>query len=137
MFFLFSGGITFSEQYEQDIVFPDTSEVIFEPIQRIDGAPRCADGKTFCEHLDTYPLYHIQDVLRKNPSLYSSFWGKDEVPLDIINRVAGDEERFLCSSIERTIFPNVAKNKNQKWKYVINQPEGNYRQGIRIETCRR
>lgn len=116
-------------------MFPDSSEVIFEPILKIDGSPKCADGDTFCEHFDSYPVYHVQEMLERS-SIYNSFWGKDEVPVDISNRVAG-EERFLCSSIERTIFPNIAKNKNKKWKYVINQPEGNYRQGIRVETCRR
>lgn len=117
-------------------MFPNSGEVLFEPILKIDGPPKCADGITFCEHFDPYPVYHIQDMLARNPN-YNSFWGKDEVPIDISNRVAGEEERFVCSSIDRTVFPNIARNKNKKWKYVINQPEGNFRQGIRIETCRR
>lgn len=128
-------GIRFWQQSEQGIIFPDSSEVIFEPVPRIGGPPKCADGKTFCEHFSPYPKYHIQGILERNP-MYNSFWGKDEVPIDISNRVAG-EERFLCSSLQRTIFPNVAKNKNKKWKYVVNQPEGNYKQGVRIETCRK
>lgn len=135
--FLLLGGIYFNDRHDQEIVFPESGEVIFEPLPKIDGAPKCSGGKTFCENFNSYPKYQIQDMLLKNPTMYNSFWGRDEVPIDIINRVAGDEERFLCSSIDRTIFPNAGKNKNQKWKYIINQPEGSYKQGIRIETCRR
>lgn len=46
------------------------------------------------------------------------------------------DEKFVCTAMQRTIFPNVGKNKNNKWKFIVNQPEGVFKQGLKIETCR-
>lgn len=99
---------------------------------RIDSPPNCAKGYTFCENFDPYPSDKIQTILESNLA-YREFWGNDEVS-DVVER-DGMEDNFVCPSLQRTIFPNIAKNKNSKWKYIVNQPEGDYKQGIRIETC--
>jgi len=35
---------------------------------------------------------------------------------------------------EQIVFPKVALNKNNEWKYVVNLEE-EYVQGVRVETC--
>lgn len=99
---------------------------------RIDSPPNCANGDTFCENFKPYPSEKIQTIMEKNLA-YREFWGKDDAS-DVLER-DGLEESFVCAAIQRTIFPNIAKNKHSKWKYIVNQPDGDFRQGIRIETC--
>lgn len=38
---------------------------------------------------------------------------------------------------EKVIFPEVAITKNNEWRYIIQDLDGdsNFKQGIRIETC--
>lgn len=121
--------------YSSKIVFPEyyDEDTPVELDLRIEGAPKCAKGDTFCEDFDPYPSEKIQSILEKTSS-YREFWGKDD-ELDVAGRNE-DEDTFVCKAMQRTIFPNVAKNTNNKWKYIVNQPEGDFRQGIRIETCR-
>lgn len=99
----------------------------------MNGPPNCAKGQTFCENFDPYPSDHIQDILEKK-SGFEEFWGKDEASEFALRDEM--EDQFVCSTYGTTIFPNIGKNKDNKWKFIINQPDGNYRQGIRIETCR-
>jgi hypothetical protein len=35
---------------------------------------------------------------------------------------------------EKIVYPKVALNKNNEWKYVVNTGE-DYVQGVRVETC--
>lgn len=133
----FPGLISISDFSEQDIVFPDSDESSWhEPLPQIVGAPKCAKGETFCEHFDPYPRDRLKAILQKN-TLYKDMWGKDEAPIELSNRVGGDEDRFVCGYLERVIFPKVGKNKNKKWKYIINQEDDGFIQGVRIETCRK
>ncbi|CAG9818071.1 unnamed protein product [Phaedon cochleariae] len=128
---------SFAGLSEQDIIFPDSFELIFEPLPKIDGAPKCADDSTFCENIDSYPYHHLKDVLQKN-TLYKELFGTDEAPVEISNRVGGEDDRYVCGAFERTIFPQVGMNKDNKWKFIINQGEKDgFVQGIRIETCRK
>lgn len=122
-------------QHSSKIIFPDyyDDDTSMELDLRIDGPPKCANGDTFCENFDPYPSEKIQSILEKTSS-YREFWGKDE-ELDVVGRNE-DEDIFVCTALQRTIYPKVAKNTNNKWKYIVNQPKGDFRQGIRIETCR-
>ncbi|KAJ8933676.1 hypothetical protein NQ318_009963 [Aromia moschata] len=131
------GPIAFEKISEQDIVFPDTFEVYFEPVQRIDGPPRCAEDGTFCENFDAYPYLHLKGVLQKQEVDKEFFFGEDEIPVELEKRIGSDEDSFLCSGISRVVFPKVGKNKDNEWKFIVNQgKEDGYVQGVRIETCR-
>ncbi|XP_045468642.1 protein spaetzle-like isoform X2 [Harmonia axyridis] len=123
---------------EKEVVFPDEYDVIFDPLPRINGIPKCSNGDTFCENFETYPKHHLRQILAQKESL-REFFGKDEEAPFIVNRHGGLEEsvNYLCPAVERTVFPKIGKNKNNKWKYIINQGEDGYIQGVRVETCRR
>ncbi|KAF2882704.1 hypothetical protein ILUMI_23437 [Ignelater luminosus] len=126
-----------SPETNQQIIFPDSYELLNKPIGRIEKTPPCANGLSFCEDIDSYPYDHLRTVLQKKPA-EKTFFGVDEAPETIANRFGGefDDQPFICGSRETTIFPKVAMNKNYKWKYIINQGESDkYIQGIRIETC--
>lgn len=128
----------FGENPTPDIIFPDSYETAdFSPVPRISGTPPCADGLTFCENFEGYPYRQVKELLKENPT-YKELFGEDEAPKTITNRLGDDKEEFVCGSIERTIYPRIGKNKNNKWKYIINQgEEDGFVQGVRIETCRR
>ncbi|XP_018564202.1 protein spaetzle isoform X2 [Anoplophora glabripennis] len=131
------GSISFGGLSEQDIIFPDSFELIYEPIPRIDGAPKCADGSTFCENFDSYPYLHLKDILRTHKINKDFFFGEDEMPPELEKRIGAEEETFVCGAVDRIIFPKIGKNKNKEWKYIVNQGrEEGYVQGIRAETCR-
>ncbi|KAJ8911517.1 hypothetical protein NQ315_012489 [Exocentrus adspersus] len=116
--------------------YVDTFEQIFEPIPRIDGDPKCANGATFCESYDSYPYYHLKDILREHTVNKEFFFGEDEISLE--KRIGSGEETYLCGSIDRIIFPKIGKTKNNEWKYIVNQgKDDGFIQGVRAETCRR
>lgn len=120
----------------QDIIFPDSFENLFDPITRLEAMPQCAEGGLYCEDIPTYPYHQIRDTLRRT-TVNNDLFYDDEVdaPKEIANRISGPEEKFICKSIERTIYPKVGMTKNNKWKYIINQNQEGYIQGVRVETC--
>lgn len=101
------------------------------------GNPPCANGKPFCENLDYYPGLHLKNVLKKDEMMYQAYFGRDVIPpndTQIYNRIDDKfEERKLCESQEKVIFPKMAENKDGNWLYVANVE--NYIQGIRVEEC--
>ncbi|KAG5883234.1 hypothetical protein JTB14_026455 [Gonioctena quinquepunctata] len=126
------------ELIEQIITFPDDLGLLSDPIPRKGFPPMCTKGSTFCENVISYPYHHLKEILKRNP-VYKKLSGKDEAPLEIINRngAGEDQERFFCSSFIRTIYPQIGKNKDNKWKYIVNmKEEDGIVQGLLVETCR-
>lgn len=121
---------------EQEIVFPDDSEEQIDVVSRIDVSPTCTNGLPVCEEVDSYPFNHLKRVLQQNPMLKVLF-GQDEVPHEIANRIGDDDERFMCRTMTKTIFPKIGQNKNNKWKFIINQgKDDGFIQGVQIEVCK-
>ena len=57
---------------------------------------------------------------------------------EIANRIGEEEEVFVCQSVSQTIYPQKGKNKNEEWKFIINQKDNDgYVQGVRIEICKK
>ncbi|RZB40158.1 hypothetical protein BDFB_006352, partial [Asbolus verrucosus] len=107
---LFRGELM-GEQGDQDIIFPDTYQIIFETIPRIDGPPKCAKGTTFCEDFDPYPYHQLKDILECK-HVHNDLFGKDELPdekYSITNRNS-DTELYICTSIQKTIYTVMAVN---------------------------
>ncbi|ENN81604.1 hypothetical protein YQE_02012, partial [Dendroctonus ponderosae] len=141
-----------SELYgrEQDIVFPDSIADRSDILSRL-PPPKCADGLGFCEDIEGYPYRHIKKILQERPVLKSLF-GQDEhthahhilksrrhlqAPPEIANRLGDEDEKFVCRSLKKTIFPKMAETKSNKWKFVINQgDEDGFVQGIQVEICK-
>ncbi|XP_049820214.1 protein spaetzle isoform X2 [Aethina tumida] len=132
---ILTGYTNFFGSSEQEVVFPDEYDMTFDPVPKIDGTPKCANGLTFCEEFDAYPYHHVKDILEEE-HVHKDLFGKDDVPFEITNRIGEDEDVFVCRASQRTIYPKLGKNKNNKWKFIINQDDTDgYIQGIRVETC--
>ncbi|XP_066148880.1 protein spaetzle-like isoform X2 [Euwallacea fornicatus] len=119
---------------EQEIFFPDS--LLSDRMDVVSRSPKCAGDLPYCEEAEAYPYSHIKRVLQGNLALKSLF-GTDEVFPEISDRLGNDDETFVCRSIKKTIFPKMGENKNNKWKFIINQNDENgFVQGIQVELCR-
>lgn len=125
----------FSEHDRSDeVIFPDEDVPL---IPKLNAAPKCAKkSSTYCEILDTYPHRHVQEVLRNGVQEYTLFFGEDESEPEMVHRI-GDVERFVCPSVAKVIFPQGAKNTKNEWRFIVNQMDESYVQGIRVEECAR
>ncbi|XP_049821104.1 protein spaetzle-like [Aethina tumida] len=112
------------------ITFPEEDEII---APRIEDLTKCSNGRTYCETFDKYPTSHVKYVMRENP-VYKALFGEEEESEFITRR--DEEETFLCKSKVETIFPKVGKNINNEWRFIINQKDDGFVQGIRVETCK-
>ncbi|KAI4460182.1 hypothetical protein MML48_6g00008559 [Holotrichia oblita] len=137
-----SGKLSLLNIDVQEIVFPDSEENededLLAPQPFFRGRPSCArNGQNFCEHIDTYPHTKLQKLLQKDTALNQLF-GVDQAPDEFVNRDGVEEDKFLCDSEQKLIFPKVGKTKENKWKYIVNQGDssGRYVQGVLIRTCR-
>ncbi|XP_076662519.1 protein spaetzle 5 [Halictus rubicundus] len=117
---------TYGMQSDAKFVFPE--EDTAQPVQRV---PVC-EGSTYCTEVDNYPEQIVNAALRRNESLkYLAY--VDAVSSDLVQRINVDDEMPLCISSEQVIFPKAAENKDNEWKFVVNQKD--FQQGVRIEKC--
>lgn len=52
---------------------------------------------------------------------------------NITERIHAPEENSLCPFRQEVVFPRAAKNKEDKWLFVVNQDQ--YVQGVTVEVC--
>ncbi|CAB3365803.1 Hypothetical predicted protein [Cloeon dipterum] len=115
--------------------------------------PSCADGSTYCEEPDNYPKDYISQLL-KSEKMIKGLFGQDDVStISVSQRIDSSDETPICPSMvsrldkpvvldwnlnnicfqEHVAYPKLAQNKEDKWFFIINQPENV--QGIRVEKC--
>ncbi|XP_043590930.1 protein spaetzle-like [Bombus pyrosoma] len=114
--------IKLANQHKDDmIVFPGEKRHV----------PPACEGSTYCENVDSYPEDIVNRALQINESLkyLSSVDG-----VDIGQRFMPNDELSLCVADEQVIYPQSAENKDNEWKFIVNQK--NFQQGVRIEKCR-
>lgn len=70
----------------------------------------------------------------RNAQGYDLFFGEDDAEEDLVER-NGNSEKFVCASVSRVIYPQGAKNTKNEWKFIVNQVDEGYIQGIRVEEC--
>lgn len=115
-----------------------------KPIFRIDSmAIPCQYNATmsFCEDVpnEVYPTKYVESVLANaGAQTYETYFNKTmpDESLKVRLLSAADDEDVpieLCNSVNRLIFPQLAKNVENKWHFIINQP--NYQQPIYAEFC--
>lgn len=96
----------------------------------------CGADAIFCEYRGNYPSELIKKALNKTTDKYGDLLGRDQIAsnvsistrFDVIN-----DGTPMCGSKEKIIEPPAAKNKDNEWKWIVN--EGPFVQGIRVEMC--
>lgn len=119
---------------DRDIVFPD--EVNRTINIHCDGNGRNTDDTKYCLEVDDYPESVIANNLRNDLSKYETFFGVDQMPNELTQRFNGQDksnEKELCYSEKKVIFPKKGVTINEDWKYIIQTADG--KQGVLVEVC--
>lgn len=94
---------------------------------------------TFCEELtnQAYPTKYVETILAKTDTqIYENYFNKtvpSDESLDV--RISDDVSIELCRSFKRLIYPQVAMNVQNDWRFVIQSNQS--RQPIRVEICQK
>lgn len=122
----------FSASELSDISFPNDTDTrttsLFVP-------NKCADGQTFCEEVDNYPLEMIEDVVQREGHRYSELFGRDILSKEpaLANRFSGINESTMCDIMRDVIYPKTGLTKDNDWLFIVNSDK--YQQGVVVERC--
>lgn len=99
----------------------------------------CDTSLPFCEKLinQAYPAKYVETILaRTDAQTYKSYFNKT-VPSDesLGIRISDDDPIELCKSFKRLIYPQLAMNVENDWRFVIQSHQS--RQPIRVEICQK
>ncbi|KDR17074.1 protein spaetzle-like [Zootermopsis nevadensis] len=93
------------------------------------------NNATFIENVSDYPLKMLLEILKKEGREHMDIFGTDsEIKETTIHSRIQPQETKLCPSLEQVVYPKLALNKDDEWKFVVNVGE-DYVQGVRVETC--
>lgn len=97
---------------------------------------------SFCEDVtnQAYPIKYVESILANTDTqIFENYFNKTDTNDKILDfrlsHLSNDETIELCKSFKRYIFPQLAMNVENEWRFVINQK--NYRQPIRLEICQK
>ncbi|CAH1407990.1 unnamed protein product [Nezara viridula] len=124
-----SGNITHTPRSELRFS-QNASTVVGSTTKKL--APFCADGSRFCETVDGYPKNILENISDNDMDQFKELQGRDDLkspPIMQRTDINATNELSLCPSVEEVVFPRVAKNKDDKWLFVVNT--GSFVQGRR------
>nr|NP_733195.1 spatzle, isoform D [Drosophila melanogaster]AAN14395.1 spatzle, isoform D [Drosophila melanogaster] len=87
--------------------------------------------RNFCTNVDDYP--DLSGLTHKLKNNFAKFFSNDLQPTDVSSRVGGSDERFLCRSIRKLVYPKKGLRADDTWQLIVNNDE--YKQAIQIEEC--
>lgn len=95
----------------------------------------CKNNEFICADPEQYPYEAVNNAFIKDPDKFGELFGVDTIEKNttIGQRIDAPGETSLCESREEVIYPKMGLNSEDKWRVIVNN--GNYKQGIRIETC--
>lgn len=118
-----------------DFVFP-IKPTTFIPKQDVKNCS--TDGTDLCEsNVWDYPYQHIQRLLQNTTSHFRSYFTDDviRVATRFDPSIPTDEE-LTCDAEETILYPKFGKTASNEMLFIINTGE-KYRQGIRVEKCKK
>lgn len=138
-----------SEEYNSDYSYDafkqpelvNGRELITKPRFRIDSmdVPCVNTTMSFCEDVtnEAYPSEYVKTVLSNvNAQAYETYFNKTTTSAeDLQIRVLSATNDDFCDSVNRFIYPKLAKNVQSDWRFVINQPS--YQQPVHVEICQK
>lgn len=94
---------------------------------------------SFCEELTNraYPIGYVERILAKSDAQkYENYFNKTVSPDSLVSiRMTDDGPIELCNSFKRLIYPQLAMNIENDWRFVIQSSQS--RQAIRVEICQK
>lgn len=104
-----------------------------------DDIPCVKTSLLFCEELTNrvYPTKYIEKILATaDVQAYENYFNKTVPSDDSLDvRISDDVPIELCRSFKRLIYPQVAMNVQNDWRFVIQSNQS--RQPIRVEICQK
>ncbi|XP_025420983.1 uncharacterized protein LOC112691066 [Sipha flava] len=98
----------------------------------------CSKNLTFCEKIQNYPRKKILKLLTNEKNLmFSILIDKHSATNYNISSLNNMNLKNMCFSKEFVIYPEVALNHNGKWRYIVQDGNSNFKQGISIIQCRK
>lgn len=100
------------------------------------------DFGDICEDVESYPENILKLVLYRhklfsNKKYFEKLFGKPCTrvkPSAFTTRQGFDlQEKSLCETREKFLYPKIAKNVNGDWKLIVNTDD--YRQGVSVNRC--
>ncbi|XP_044742496.1 uncharacterized protein LOC123304982 isoform X2 [Chrysoperla carnea] len=88
-----------------------------------------------CTKVENYPVDIIKKLRRKGAFKNSPLFGKDELPTVLSTRGDSENRVPMCGAQPRTIYPPAAKNIANEEKFLVQDMEGGYVQGVVVEEC--
>ncbi|XP_049805379.1 uncharacterized protein LOC126248444 isoform X1 [Schistocerca nitens] len=118
-----------------DIVFPDKA-LNFTPKEDVKNCSE--DGTSICDkNVRDYPYHYIEEVIANSAYDFSSYFQDDHIYEDVATRIDADaNDDSVCDSEETVLYPKVGQNADDRTLFIVNN-DGNYKQGVRVEKCRR
>lgn len=96
---------------------------------------RCAEpNQLYCTNDDTYPIEHIEKLLRKHIHKFADVFGSDSTENEVKTRIDGFDEVPLCDYSEKVIYPTSGQRQDGTELYIFNTVE--HKQGVRVSICR-
>merc|ERR1719315_405291 len=103
----------------------------------------CPDDLDWCDEPYHYPEHDILKAVTKQKKAVKIMFDKDDVPSpenktnEIGLRMFESEFENICDVDTTYIKPRAAKNKEGKFMFIVNHPEGadEYIQLVRVATC--
>jgi len=103
----------------------------------------CPDDLDWCDEPYHYPEHDILKAVAKQNKAVKIMFDQDDVPvpenktIEIGLRMFESEFENICDVDTTYIKPRAAKNKEGKFMFIVNHPEGadEYIQLVRVATC--
>lgn len=125
--------IFWPDDFEEEVDHKEQSAIITPKPSQISN---CEKESSYCENVASYPRGYVKNLV-KDSNIVDTFFQNDYVEHELVNRSGSNSDQFLCPAVKRVVFPQSARNAKNKWKFIINQPEDGYVQGVVIEECSR
>lgn len=85
--------------------------------------------------MESYPRAYVKKLVDDSDNIYDTFFQSDYVQSELVNRSGSNLDQFLCAAVTKVIYPQSGRNARNQWKFIINQPEDGYAQGVVVEEC--
>nr|AAF98124.1 spatzle alternatively spliced isoform 11.32 [Drosophila melanogaster] len=96
-------------------------------------ATTSADTAPFMPIPTQHDYPDLSGLTHKLKNNFAKFFSNDLQPTDVSSRVGGSDERFLCRSIRKLVYPKKGLRADDTWQLIVNNDE--YKQAIQIEEC--
>ena len=115
------------------------SKITFPEVERqtvIKTDPDCRESSNPWCYPSNYPDSKVIQILSKNESI-NQFLDKDS--FSFLNVKLGSSYENICNEQTQYIYPKAAKNKDDEFMFIVNNPGGSYkhRQLVKVTKCSR